>query len=97
MSSFFKQKTACEILADWSSDVCSSDLLVVAGQAGLEPAQRLAPALGVRIVAREQIEPRVRLADQLADVLVDERSEGQVGSGGRRGGEECRSRGARDD
>src|SRR3712207_6973613 len=26
---FFKQKTAYEILADWSSDVCSSDLGVV--------------------------------------------------------------------
>src|SRR5260221_9814635 len=24
---FFKQKTAYEILADWSSDVCSSDLV----------------------------------------------------------------------
>jgi len=26
---FFKQKTAYEILADWSSDVCSSDLTCV--------------------------------------------------------------------
>src|SRR5881398_2761663 len=32
---FFKQKTAYEMLSgDWSSDVCSSDLLVVAGAQG---------------------------------------------------------------
>src|SRR3712207_7263805 len=28
---FFKQKTAYEILADWSSDVCSSDLISADG------------------------------------------------------------------
>src|SRR3546814_5576027 len=32
---FFKHKTAYELrISDWSSDVCSSDLLDVAGQAG---------------------------------------------------------------
>src|SRR3546814_6790754 len=32
---FFKQKTAYEMrISDWSSDVCSSDLLLAAGQFG---------------------------------------------------------------
>src|SRR3546814_6185914 len=32
---FFKQKTAYEMrISDWSSDVCSSDLLHLAGEAG---------------------------------------------------------------
>src|SRR3712207_7607172 len=31
---FFKQKTAYEILGDWSSDVCSSDLIFVEGAHG---------------------------------------------------------------
>jgi len=40
---FFKQKTAYEIRAcDWSSDVCSSDLVLALGR---EQAQLVAPAL----------------------------------------------------
>src|SRR3546814_2558574 len=50
---FFKQKTAYEMrISDWSSDVCSSDLLLVAaaGDVVLEqPAEPSAP-----VVAREQ-------------------------------------------
>src|SRR3546814_9157885 len=34
---FFKQKTAYEMrISDWSSDVCSSDLLCVAARAGVD-------------------------------------------------------------
>src|SRR3546814_10476312 len=34
---FFKQKTAYEMrISDWSSDVCSSDLLIVPGGEGIE-------------------------------------------------------------
>src|SRR3546814_8887066 len=37
---FFKQKTAYELrISDWSSDVCSSDLAVVADRDRREPAQ----------------------------------------------------------
>src|SRR3546814_7329501 len=39
---FFKQKTAYEMrMSDWSSDVCSSDLLVVARLAGLAQLRHL--------------------------------------------------------
>src|SRR3546814_7843932 len=49
---FFKQKTAYEMrISDWSSDVCSSDLLDPAGPKALRvcdehniPVRRLAPA-----------------------------------------------------
>src|SRR3546814_3352951 len=41
---FFKQKTAYEMrISDWSSDVCSSDLIVV-GQSQREVGQRLGHA-----------------------------------------------------
>src|SRR3546814_4963401 len=42
---FFKQKTAYELrISDWSSDVCSSDLIALSGSDGaisLEPAGQL--------------------------------------------------------
>src|SRR3546814_4515965 len=38
---FFKQKTAYEMrISDWSSDVCSSDLVAVLGQFGRQPCRR---------------------------------------------------------
>src|SRR3546814_6099346 len=41
---FFKQKTAYEMrISDWSSDVCSSDLLI----GDLPPAQRVPRAIGL--------------------------------------------------
>src|SRR3546814_1178951 len=44
---FFKQKTAYEMrISDWSSDVCSSDLLVALQRLGQNHPLRLAPALG---------------------------------------------------
>src|SRR3546814_19815465 len=45
----FTQKTVYELrISDWSADVCSSDLLLVAGQAR-EPVQhRARPVLGLR-------------------------------------------------
>src|SRR3546814_2034297 len=49
---FFKQKTAYEMrISDWSSDVCSSDLLFLAHQQIVEPRARK-PA--------EDIHPRVQ-------------------------------------
>src|SRR3546814_3812736 len=53
---FFKQKTAYEMrISDWSSDVCSSDLLLRWGQ--FEAAERLArnvESLGVQFNAFER-------------------------------------------
>src|SRR3546814_20217581 len=41
---FFKQKTAYELrISDWSSDVCSSDLLAAAARRGARPGVRRAP------------------------------------------------------
>src|SRR3546814_4670549 len=52
---FFKQKTAYEMrISDWSSDVCSSDLVVVdrlPGHDQLVPARRLDRPLEVDAVA----------------------------------------------
>src|SRR3546814_7376280 len=71
---FFKQKTAYEMrISDWSSDVCSSDLLVV-GQDRRRPAERIVPALIPLAGGRETAEigdHRVRgLGDIIADGLV---------------------------
>src|SRR3546814_2351315 len=47
---FFKQKTAYEMrISDWSSDVCSSDLVL----AGLQP-QRVAAAEHAHLVGRQR-------------------------------------------
>src|SRR3546814_1721774 len=57
---FFKQKTAYELrMSDWSSDVCSSDLL------GEAFGGRLSPVLGVR----ERAQRVVRLSGALGGEL----------------------------
>src|SRR3546814_2802684 len=52
---FFKQKTAYEMrISDWSSDVCSSDLLfqLKAGNAiGHQPARAVMPVIDVHVIA----------------------------------------------
>src|SRR3546814_20628958 len=46
---FFKQKTAYEMrISDWSSDVCSSDLLPCKNRAGLGPGLLRRDQLGLR-------------------------------------------------
>src|SRR3546814_2455269 len=58
---FFKQKTAYEMrISDWSSDVCSSDLLL-----------RRAPAPGAHRIGDPDTAPRQRLAQQAFDLGVD--------------------------
>src|SRR3546814_4407296 len=58
---FFKQKTAYEMrISDWSSDVCSSDLLELGvGQQD--------PALG-RVVGGEAVQPQGRVAHRLGQL-----------------------------
>src|SRR3546814_5089712 len=54
---FFKQKTAYEMrISDWSSDVCSSDLLasVAIAAEGLADQRRSAPAL--RVLLQDQVD-----------------------------------------
>src|SRR3546814_999845 len=55
---FFKQKTAYEMrISDWSSDVCSSDLLrcVMTLATVAQPQTKLAPQLDERAVAVQQL------------------------------------------
>src|SRR3712207_7426122 len=91
---FFKQKTAYEILACWSSDVCSSDLLPARVDPRLGPGGGLLDAqLGDAVV------DGLRHAAVLGDLLdVRPGAAGQVvgqllhRSEERRVGKECRSR-----
>src|SRR3546814_3819762 len=89
---FFKQKTAYEMrISDWSSDVCSSDLLVAArdaarsGVALVVTATGLAFALGQRL-DRASLEQR-RLVDE--DQAASGRARRVIRSEERRVGKEC--------
>src|SRR3546814_17905490 len=69
---FFKQKTAYELrISDWSSDVCSSDLLPDALQ------RRLAAALGDGVFNIPGTRRQFRVASRVALV-----SRGRPGAGG---------------
>src|SRR5213083_3441541 len=66
---FFKQKTAYEITAsDWSSDVCSSDLLHPPVLVAIGECKRLKRFL-VCTGGKEFIEEAVQLTGELADAL----------------------------
>src|SRR3546814_5528503 len=62
---FFKQKTAYEMrISDWSSDVCSSDLLAAAGATA---AARPALMNSLIVTAKmNDVDPQAWLADVLA-------------------------------
>src|SRR3546814_13688591 len=89
-------------ISDWSSDVCSSDLVVITGAAGF-----LGQRLTTQLLAAGQLtdrDGRIRAIDQLvlADIVAapdpgDARVRvvtGDLGrSEGRRGGKECVSTG----
>src|SRR3546814_4777562 len=82
---FFKQKTAYEMrISDWSSDVCSSDLIgdeADLGQAGLA---RFAHHIGNHVVVRVAIGAQMQLGRRLLPGgVVKARSEE------RRVGKEC--------
>src|SRR3546814_123530 len=72
---FFKQKTAYEMrISDWSSDVCSSDLLAVADhfpRLGLGNRAALANTDLVADVAGVALVVRAVLLRQLDNLLVD--------------------------
>src|SRR3546814_3201810 len=78
---FFKQKTAYEMrISDWSSDVCSSDLLLAAIWIALHFATQIVRPIGNLVLAAE----RVRGGD--LTVRIDE---GPERSEERRVGKEC--------
>src|SRR3546814_9396013 len=76
---FFKQKTAYEMrISDWSSDVCSSDLLVLA----FEPCQQTFSRLvdNIETNGLKNILPfRLALADMSGIVELDSGSTGHSG------------------
>src|SRR3546814_5980784 len=56
---FFKQKTAYEMrISDWSSDVCSSDLLSLPGSRPGNPCPSLTPDLSGEARCRGRMGPR---------------------------------------
>src|SRR3546814_880981 len=58
---FFKQKTAYEMrISDWSSDVCSSDLLEIAGDEGAARADLHRAEIAAEEIARVAIGPAGR-------------------------------------
>src|SRR3546814_1725839 len=88
---FFKQMTAYEMrISDWSSDVCSSDLLGL-HRAAFERADRLADArqaFGVRVAQPGTRGQVLRFARHFEFVAVDERTmDDEIGVAADRRGE----------
>src|SRR3546814_20592060 len=53
---FFKQKTAYEMrISDWSSDVCSSDLITVGGETSRYKESATTPVVGLVIRTSERV------------------------------------------
>src|SRR3546814_8178705 len=103
MCFFFKQKTAYEMrISDWSSDVCSSDL--VEGLASLQYLRGEWPDVRVAVISSLQDRAWVRSAEalgaiafipkstpvvQMQKILASLLTNGHWRSEERRGGEEC--------
>src|SRR3546814_7519627 len=85
---FFKQKTAYEMrISDWSSDVCSSDLVLALQLLTMQEEQEEQEELAVGLAALEAV---VALAAQAAVALRVEEVEAAAGSSEeRRAGKEC--------
>src|SRR5690606_40930589 len=94
---FFKQKTAYEISRDWSSDVCSSDLVEhqLVG-AGVAVAQRqLDDVAHVDVVAEAHALDHAALAHvQAGNDAAAQHASASCRSEERRVGKGCRARGA---
>src|SRR3546814_8139807 len=75
---FFKQKTAYEMrISDWSSDVCSSDLVEIA--LGVEIHRHLAIAQAARIELARAVIAAERDVDAVLDAIVERSEERRVG------------------
>src|SRR3546814_9548145 len=92
---FFKQKTAYEMrISDWSSDVCSSDLLL-GEHTGRAEYEKAAQALGVRSLRDLGLSDLARLQDLPSKLMRRARhviTENQDRSEERRVGKECVSK-----
>src|SRR3546814_16359786 len=98
---FFKQKTAYEMrISDWSSDVCSSDLIVSTGFCAPSRKTRRSFNEGTSVMADQKIRIRLkafdhRLIDRSASEIVDTAKRtgaqvrGPIRSEARRVGKEC--------
>src|SRR3546814_6554236 len=90
---FFKQKTAYEMrISDWSSDVCSSDLVVVGLGRELAAEGGLRIGLEDRPVQRAVVghDDRLGIGDELGEEADEEqRQENPERSEERRVGKEC--------
>src|SRR3546814_6461769 len=83
---FFKQKTAYEMrISDWSSDVCSSDLMASSSRSYRLMFERLLEAMSERDACRKMVEllsmAHERACEaELADLLAQDLDEGrQIG------------------
>src|SRR3546814_4542432 len=69
----FKQKTAYEMrIRDWSSDVCSSDLIVGGGNVGLHLAQKIrrtTPSVNIKII-EHNLERARYISDELGSGAI---------------------------
>src|SRR3546814_2391045 len=73
---FFKQKTAYEMrISDWSSDVCSSDLLEATRQRETKRGMQIAQTLENRCVEPQRIRMQMRTGDQIQEDAGEQRSE----------------------
>src|SRR3546814_7004688 len=76
---FDKQKTAYELrISDWSSDVCSSDLVLEAEPANVHDVAGLGPSAGEGLVDAECLEPAVGLVERF-DLREVRQSDGALG------------------
>src|SRR3546814_9446356 len=78
---FFKQKTAYEMrISDWSSDVCSSDLLTIDG-VSVYPLRDLAPLYADYLVREVSTQDLVTIAQRITDKYRARSEERRVGKG----------------
>src|SRR3546814_2072292 len=77
---FFKQKTSYEVrISDWSSDVCSSDLLT-APRKEFIPTANIAKAVGWK-ANEKPVAPKGLMVERFADGLAHPRSMLRLGNG----------------
>ena len=88
---FFKQKTAYEIVSrDWSSDVCSSDLIDQSEDKSDDKSDAEEPEAEVKMEASDTDSPALKVTNIRS--LIQQVNGTEARSEERRVGKECRSR-----
>src|SRR3546814_1440160 len=94
---FFKQKTAYEMrISDWSSDVCSSDLLVRLGDdvvVGDDVAGRVDDEAGAQRLRAARRRVGALAVEEIAEELLERRAGRELRNLGEIGRASCRERG----